>query len=592
MEQAPSIPRIPSIVNGIQVNFCKNPNCLNYGRPASEASQPRGKKSINGYSRETDTYKLSGNRDGRIALYCKLCGESPTLKSNQGISEELDRLTRYWAPVSEPSCPTAICDNHSISISTPKAYYSFGKTKSGSQRYRCRLCNATFAVGGPTNRQKRPELNEMIFRLLVNKMPFKRICETVELGSMNALYWKIDFIHQRCLAFAASQERRLPEMEIPRLYLSVDRQDHLVNWNKADDKRNIVLNALGTADNRSGYVFGIHINYDESLDAAAINAEASVTGDILLKQPFRRYARLWLEPDYSASMVRAKKATDGDGKALRTAIDDIYAAAVQREDIEDPEMQSITTKLPGYGMQVHAEYTLYAHFIFLRKLLGKVEKLRFYMDQESGIRAACLSAFWQEILDKRCDAFYVRIKKDLTINQKRKLKADAQKQITELRESLPYLEDVSDDALRLIVIKERMQELVKIGKWNDKWLFYPFPDMSEPMKAICWLTDLHDRVYDDDHLARLYSKGTLHGIDRFFMQVRRRLSLLERPITSASGEGRKWYGYSPYNPIIVGKLLDIFRVFYNFAEIGDDKRTPAMRLRLVGEPITLSQILA
>jgi len=49
------------------------------------------------------------------------------------------------------------------------------------------------------------------------------------------------------------------------------------------------------------------------------------------------------------------------------------------------------------------------------------------------------------------------------------------------------LEDVSDDTLRLIVIKERMQELVKIGKWNDKWLFYPFPDMSEPMKAICWL---------------------------------------------------------------------------------------------------------
>lgn len=106
------------------------------------------------------------------------------------------------------------------------------------------------------------------------------------------------------------------------------------------------------------------------------------------------------------------------------------------------------------------------------------------------------------------------------------------------------------------------------------------------------LTDLHDRAYDDDHLARLYSKGTLHGIDRFFMQVRRRLSLLERPIASASSEGRKWYGYSPYNPIIVGKLLDIFRVFYNFTEIGDDKRTPAMRLRLVDGPVTLSQILA
>jgi len=37
------LPRIPTTVNGIQVNFCKNPNCLNFGRPASEEVQPRGR---------------------------------------------------------------------------------------------------------------------------------------------------------------------------------------------------------------------------------------------------------------------------------------------------------------------------------------------------------------------------------------------------------------------------------------------------------------------------------------------------------------------------------------------------------------------
>ncbi len=30
-----------------------------------------------------------------------------------------------------------------------------------------------------------------------------------------------------------------------------------------------------------------------------------------------------------------------------------------------------------------------------------------------------------------------------------------------------------------------MQE---IGNWKDKWLLHPFPNMSEPEKAICYLT--------------------------------------------------------------------------------------------------------
>ncbi len=34
-----------------------------------------------------------------------------------------------------------------------------------------------------------------------------------------------------------------------------------------------------------------------------------------------------------------------------------------------------------------------------------------------------------------------------------------------------------------------MQE---IGNWKDKWLLHPFPNMSEPEKAICYLTDYGD----------------------------------------------------------------------------------------------------
>lgn len=435
-----------------------------------------------------------------------------------------------------------------------------------------------------------PEANETVFRLLVNKMPLKRICEAANIN-IETLYRKINFIHRQCLAFVAKYENQLPNMPIRRLYLSVNRQDHVINWKQANDKRNIVLSALGCADNKTGYVFGIHVNYDPSLNGAEINRDAIAIGDPTLRSPHRRYARLWLEPDYVAAITRSQKQANGNGQSLYRAINDIYVSVITRGDIETPEAQTVETGLPLNGMQVHAEYTLYAHFFILRNLLKNAEKIRFFLDQESGIRAACLAVFWQEVLEKRCDAFYVRIKKDLTINEKRRLKADNRREMEKQRNSDPILDEFSDNDLRLIVIKERMQELVGIGKWNDRWLFYPFPDMSEPLKAICWLTDLHDRAYDDDHLARLYSKATLHGIDRFFMQVRRRLSLLERPISSSSSEGRKWYGYGPYNPEMVGKLLDIFRVFYNYVEVGQDKKTPATRLGLADKLVSLKEIL-
>jgi len=67
--------------------------------------------------------------------------------------------------------------------------------------------------------------------------------------------------------------------------------------------------------------------------------------------------------------------------------------------------------------------------------------------------------------------------------------------------------------------------------------------------------------------------------------------LLEGPISSSTSPGRRWFGYGPYKPVITGKLLDIFRVFYNFVEVGKNKQTPAMRLELAKGKITVEDII-
>lgn len=421
----------------------------------------------------------------------------------------------------------------------------------------------------------------------MNKTPLRRICEVADIGP-EGLYGKINFLYEQTKAFAANRERRLLEgMPIRRLYLSTDRQDYVVNWTQHEDRRNVMLHAVGTADLDSRYVFGMHLNYDSMLNAGEIEADARTIGDYSAKASFRRYARCWLRGDYEAA-IRAKAAGRNrvTRQDLQESIAATYAEAGLRADVEVSETQDSGKRLPAKGVQIHAEYTLYGHFFFLKCLFGGVEKLRFFMDQDSGMRAACLSAFQPEIAARRADAFYVRIAKARTISEKRQIISASRAEFEVARQANPGL---SDTEIENLLIKERIAHMASFGKWQDKWLIHPFPNMSEPERAACYLTDFGD--YDIDHLARLYNKASLHAIDSFFMQVRRRLSILERPIGSASAAGRTWYGYSAYNPAMIVKMLGIFRVFYNFCLSGQDGKTPAMRLGLAKGKVALEDII-
>jgi hypothetical protein len=68
--------------------------------------------------------------------------------------------------------------------------------------------------------------------------------------------------------------------------------------------------------------------------------------------------------------------------------------------------------------------------------------------------------------------------------------------------------------------------------------------------------------------------------------------MLERPIHSASSAGRVWNGYGAYNPAMVIKMLEIFRVVHNYIDIRkEDKKTPAMRLGLAKAPLSYKNVL-
>jgi len=302
--------------------------------------------------------------------------------------------------------------------------------------------------------------------------------------------------------------------------------------------------------------------------------------------PFRRHARLWLAADYAAASQRSGTvAVSADG-TLGGAVAARYRETQARSDVEVFEAPCRTTQLPPLGMQVHSEYTLYGHCFLLRDLSVAADKIRFFVDQDSGLRAAVLAAFAERVAARTTDAFYVRINKDMTVDERKHALKDSRERFAALEAEHA---DLDRQAVRLLAIKQALADMAEIGHWKDRWLAHPFPSMSEPEKAVCYLTDYGD--YDDDHLAWLYNKASLKAIDVFFMQVRRRLSLLERPIATASNNRRLWHGYSAHNPRSIVQLLEMFRVFYNYVLIGQDQQSPAMRLGLAKGRVSLEDII-
>jgi len=441
------------------------------------------------------------------------------------------------------------------------------------------------------SRQRLSHKNKTIYKCLVNKAPLRRICEIAEVN-ISTLYDKINFIHRQSLAYAAHIERALPGKAFTRLGISVDRQVYSVNWNDTNKKRNILLNCVGSADNRSGYIFGMHLNFDPTLVWADVEVDAEAGGDLLETTPaaFRKYARPWLLRDYEVAAARGRRKS-GEKKKRQPTLLESYDEAIGRDDIEVSDEPSLLETLPKTGMQIHSEYTLYGHFYFLKQQLAGARRIRFYMEKESGIRAACHAAFAEDISSRRCDAFYVRINKDLNVHQKMQKLQEGRWELDEFRGSRPEFAEVSDNSLRALLIERRIDngELHTIGPFKDRWLDYPAPPINEAEKMVCHLTDVGgERQF---HKAMLYLRASLHGIDRYMMLVRRRLSLLERPIDTSSNAGNRWYGYCPYRPEMIIKALDILRVYYNFVLQGKDKKTPAMRLGLTDRPVKVEEIL-
>jgi hypothetical protein len=116
------LPRIPLEHGGIQVNHCRTPGCLNFGKPALTEDVSLGRPRSDG-SGIKDVYKVVGGGKGVPAIDCDGCKVKVLLKSNRGIREEVDRISAYLTPEPAPSaaCTNRRCENHGKSAEQSSA---------------------------------------------------------------------------------------------------------------------------------------------------------------------------------------------------------------------------------------------------------------------------------------------------------------------------------------------------------------------------------------------------------------------------------------------------------------------------------------
>ncbi|MCU7805603.1 MAG: hypothetical protein KZQ96_20645 [Candidatus Thiodiazotropha sp. (ex Lucinoma borealis)] len=507
----------------LQVNFCKNPRCDNFGITAKEEPikpGPNPNRDIH--------YKVTNTAKGRIpAILCKSCKEKIPIKSNAGISAEFERITRSILTTTEKLvCKTAKCPNFGCSVGThPERYSKAGfHSVTGEQLYLCKACKKRILASDPVRiHHKTQHLASDLFSRVANKSPVRGTIRGMSIKSTDTYYSILDFISRRCNLLSGKFDRRMinGEVLLPKtLKLSVDVQEYQLSWTNKHDRRNAQFSTVCSVDQDTRYILGMCANYDKEADSFLINKEASLNGDALKPEAFRQYAQYWLTSD---ELLGGRKLGQRLGftksQDVLQQIADIYASAQSRQDIEDREHQHMDlaycNPILTEGMQVHVPYTYYAHFQMIHMLVkgAGVEQLFYYMDCDSMLRAGFISAFEQEIRTGDVHGFYVRYSKYLTTPKKADLYEKAKQTLSDYTANLPK---EKQEQAELLLMHDRIKAAAHIWKWKDKWVTHPIPSMNEPDKAICWLTERSDKNYDDMTKAQMHLDAGINAVDNIF----------------------------------------------------------------------------
>ena len=483
----PATIKLPGIERTIQVNHCKMPDCSNFGIPA------RTKQAKPGPSRGRDPhYKVHSTKAGTVpSVRCKACKDNPPVKSNDSIVQEVERLAEesgIWRLLESTSCGNGEFVNHGRPIDYHHdEYCKRGKPPSGNGHYhQCKNCGRRTLASDPIrlHDHNRRYAVDLLGRI-ANKAPVRRSYRSAKLNSPQAYYNILNFLQRRCRSYSGTVDRALIDgrLRLPAdLNVQSDAQTYLLNWISRMDRRNVELSTNCTVDADSSFILGMHCNFDGRVDPFEINMKAFERGDLDRPEAFRKYGHYWLPGDElraGRAMARRKERARID---LITQIEELYASAESREDVENIELQALdttyTTPDLSTGLQVHMPYTAYAHWFLMHRMLtgAGVEQVQLNSDIDSMTRAAFLTVVADEVKRGDAHAFFVKCTKWETIDERREILQASKRKLADYRLAAPGRIHWSRQKLARKMMKEYITERGRHGKWDDEWAIPPPAD--------------------------------------------------------------------------------------------------------------------
>ena len=551
----------------LQVNCCKNFDCKNYNIPIeTPENDKRFRACGNDYMLQKENKIPS-----RIRFKCLKCNEWSSLYDNQSIYNEYLGISGYFDKLKRTThCKNVECINYALDIrDNPDEYVKNGKTAKGMTKYRCKSCKKGFTEvdnkSKTTKHQTKHHKNRMIFKLLMSQVSLRGIIDATEIGS-STIYAKINFFYDQCRKFSQAKEKKIQSTNFKSLKISSDHQFYQTNWRaKGDDEFNVQLYNLSSTDNDSGYVFISSLNFDPQVISEEINKHALAIGDLNKCIPHRHYARYILNDDY------------GNDKDLQ----------------KESPIKAIFRNKPTKGMQVYKTYTMFAHFLHLRELLGKTKYLTLYNDYDSALKSVIAPIFASRVKNNTLEAYALGFSYHAKgeSRKKKELKAKQIKEQFEVAQSQdPEFKYLSEFDAKCKMVEINFNNPVIIDK--KKWHYHPTPGAEEEGKRIWWITERQSVGIED--VSGDIITASNKGVDRFFQTCRRKLSFFERTnkkVGNQKDKQKNWSQYGAYDPAILVKLLEIMRVYYNFVKRKDVKITPAQKLGIVKKAYDINDIL-
>jgi hypothetical protein len=585
----------------IQYNFCTNPYCKWHGLPQEKFTSVKSKPS---------RYRLSGRGKGERQSI--ICNDDPVgiIKgvtwgcitmpvSNWSVAEEIKRLVRIETIKDmEPDYQfhKENCDNGDATpLREPNLFYKQGKSKVGAQVWQCKTCKKKTNLmptrkQSTTYNQKRNDILPSFTRDLLNRTPVTRTCEKLEIG-VSTYYHKLEWVYRRCLEFLERHEKTaLARMEFPVMWLNTDKMIYSLNnvrkkgqgGREFDDveESQFPTHIVVTADVHSQYVFRTDVAYDWDIELDEIKLDTVLLKEDHINEFCRKNAR------FKDRSFFPQPPTPND-----TQTEYEYKTALKEFERRGKYVE---------GLHVNSTYTTIAHLWLIKQLVNASE-WRFVTDKDNSLITAFSRVFKDEIRLSDAHHFICQVDKGKTLKQCFQEYKEGRGDLLSWGSSMMH-DTRSIWNLGYLKLLDLFQdttfhEEVVIGsdsyrKWAETPIEHPIPTKDKGFYYVDCKTDLSSLEPND--IATMILNVNDYSANAFIQQIRRRLSILERPLVTARGDGKS-YIYANFNPKYAQYALTVLRTFYNYCEtikgLDGKKQTPAQRLGITDKEFKIEDIL-